>query len=53
MAEENQSGDTFFGEPALDLNDWFACDEKGQGYVNIMNTAQLIQHPQIHFMFPT
>ena len=51
LAVEDQGGDVFFGEPALDLNDWFACDEKGQGYVNILNAAQLIQQPQIYAMF--
>ena len=51
LAVEDQGGDTFFGEPALDLNDWFACDEKGQGYVNVLNAAQLIQQPQIYAMF--
>lgn len=26
---EDQGGDIFFGEPALDLNDWFVCNDKG------------------------
>ncbi len=51
LAVEDQGGDVFFGEPALNLDDWFACDEKGQGYVNILNAAQLIQQPQIYAMF--
>lgn len=48
---EDQGGDIFFGEPALDLADWFACAENGQGYVNILNAAKLIQSPQIYAMF--
>ena len=51
IAIEDQGGDLFFGEPALDLADWFACDANGQGYVNILNAARLIQSPQIYAMF--
>ena len=51
IAIEDQGGDLFFGEPALDLADWFACDANGQGYVNILNAAKLIQSPQIYSMF--
>ena len=51
IAVEDQGGDIFFGEPALDLNDWFQCAENGQGYVNILNAAKLIQSPQIYAMF--
>lgn len=48
---EDQGGNTFFGEPNLDLQDWIACDENGQGYVNILNAAKLINSPQIYSMF--
>lgn len=48
---EDQGGDIFFGEPALDLNDWFVCNDKGQGYINVLNAVQLIQTPQIYSMF--
>lgn len=48
---ENQGGDISFGEPALDLNDWFVCNDKGQGYINVLNAAKLIQTPQIYSMF--
>lgn len=48
---EDQGGDVFFGEPALDLEDWFACAPNGQGYVNVLNAAKLIQSPQIYAMF--
>ena len=47
---EDQGGDVFFGEPALDLEDWFACASNGQGYVNVLNAAKLIQSPQIYAM---
>ena len=48
---EDQGGDVFFGEPALDLADWFACAPNGEGYVNILNAAKLIQSPKIYAMF--
>ncbi len=48
---EDQGGEIFFGEPDIDLDDWFACAPNGQGYVNILNAAKLIQSPQIYAMF--
>ena len=51
LAVEDQGGDIFFGEPNLDLRDWFACAPDGRGYVNILNAAKLIQMPQIYAMF--
>jgi len=51
IAVEDQGGDVFFGEPALDLADWFACDEVGRGYVNLLNAAGLITSPQVYAMF--
>lgn len=51
IAVEDQGGDVFFGEPALDLADWFACDEAGRGYVNLLNAAGLIRSPQVYAMF--
>ena len=51
ISVEDQGGDVFFGEPDLDLSDWFACAPNGQGYVNVLNAAKLIQSPQIYAMF--
>ena len=51
IAVEDQGGEIFFGEPNLDLADWFACAPDGRGYVNILNAAKLIQTPQIYAMF--
>lgn len=51
IAIEDQGGDIFFGEPNLDLNDWFATDKNGQGYVSVLNAARLINSPQIYAMF--
>ncbi len=51
IAVEDQGGDIFFGEPNLDIMDWFACDSHGRGYVNILNAAELINTPLIYSMF--
>mgnify|MGYP000217084759 CR=1 FL=1 len=51
ISVEDQGGDVFFGEPDLDLSEWFACDSNGHGYVNVLNAAKLIQSPQIYAMF--
>ncbi len=51
IAVEDQGGDTFFGEPSLDLSDWMAVAPDGRGYVNILNAAKLIQSPQVYAMF--
>lgn len=51
MALEDQGGDIFFGEPDLDLADWFQTTPDGRGYVNILNASRLIQMPQIYAMF--
>lgn len=48
---EDQGGDRFFGEPSLEISDWMATSEDDRGYVNILNAAKLISHPQIYAMF--
>lgn len=51
LAIEDQGGDVFFGEPALDIADWMTTDENGRGYVNVLAAAKLISSPQIYAMF--
>lgn len=51
IAVEDQGGDVFFGEPALELEDWFACDNEGRGYVNILEAQKLMSSPQVYAMF--
>lgn len=51
IAIEDQGGGAFFGEPALDLADWFATTEDGQGVVNILAAAKLMESPQVYAMF--
>ncbi len=51
IAVEDQGGNIFFGEPNLDIMDWFECDSYGRGYVNILNATELINTPLIYSMF--
>jgi len=48
---ENQGGDKFFGEPALDLNDFMRTDREGRGMVNILAADRLMQTPRLYATF--
>ena len=48
---EDQGGDLFFGEPALDMADWMRCDENGKGMVNILDCVKLMQNPKLYSSF--
>lgn len=48
---EDDGGDIFFGEPALDLADWFDWDENGRGVMNILECQELFQHPLLYSTF--
>ena len=48
---EQEGGDVFFGEPALELTDFIATDDKGQGMVNILNATKLFQSPTLYATF--
>lgn len=41
----------FFGEPALDLGDFFQLDPSGRGLINIMVADQLILRPRLYSSF--
>ncbi|MCJ2013960.1 helicase HerA-like domain-containing protein [Methylobacterium sp. J-076] len=45
---ENQGADAFFGEPALDLNDFMRTDRDGRGVVNILAADKLMQRPKLY-----
>jgi DNA helicase HerA-like ATPase len=51
LALEQQGGDKFFGEPALNFDDFMQCDERGHGYVNILAADKLMQSPKIYATF--
>ena len=48
---EDQGGDSFFGEPALELTDLMRTDLSGRGMVNILAADQLILSPQLYSTF--
>ncbi|WP_336962284.1 helicase HerA-like domain-containing protein [Sphingobium aquiterrae] len=48
---DSQGGAAFFGEPALDINDFIRTDEKGRGYVNILAADKLMQSPKLYATF--
>ena len=48
---EDQGGDKFFGEPALDIADWFVRDEEGRGMINILAADKLFLRPYMYSVF--
>ncbi len=48
---EDQGGDLFFGEPALNIADWLQLDEEGQGYINILAADKLFRNPTMYSTF--
>ncbi|MEM9287778.1 MAG: helicase HerA-like C-terminal domain-containing protein [Pseudomonadota bacterium] len=48
---ENQGGDRFFGEPALDIGDFMAFDQNGRGRINILAADKLMQSPRLYATF--
>ena len=50
-ALEEEGGNRFFGEPALDINDWIRTDESGRGYINVLHAAKIINTPRLYTTF--
>jgi DNA helicase HerA-like ATPase len=48
---EQQGGERFFGEPALDLNDLLEVDGRGEGVVNVLAADKLLQSPRLYSTF--
>ena len=48
---EDQGGNQFFGEPGLNLADWFCQDEDGNGMVNILAAEKLFRKPAMYSTF--
>ncbi len=48
---EQQGGARLFGEPALELKDLMRQDLSGRGIINIMDSRELIQKPQLYATF--
>ncbi len=48
---EEQGGDKFFGEPALNLQDFMQTDTAGKGIINILTADKLMQSPRLYATF--
>jgi DNA helicase HerA-like ATPase len=48
---DTQGGAKFFGEPALEINDFIKVDDKGRGYINILSAEKLMQSPKLYATF--
>ena len=48
---EEQGGAHFFGEPALDINDFMRTTPGGKGYMNVLAADKLISSPQLYATF--
>ncbi len=51
LALEEQGAEKFFGEPALDLQDFMRTDDEGAGYINILAADKLMQSPKLYATF--
>ena len=48
---EEQGGEAFFGEPALDIKDLMRTDRKGRGIINILAADKLMMSPRLYATF--
>ncbi|MFO1519003.1 MAG: helicase HerA-like domain-containing protein [bacterium] len=48
---EEQGGDSFFGEPALNLDDLLQTDSNGYGMINILASEKLLLAPKVYSTF--
>jgi DNA helicase HerA-like ATPase len=51
LALEGQGAESFFSEPALDVDDLMQTDAKGQGMINILVADKLMQSPKVYATF--
>jgi DNA helicase HerA-like ATPase len=48
---EQQGGDSFFSEPALNIQDLIQTDAKGRGVINILAADKLMNSPKLYATF--
>jgi DNA helicase HerA-like ATPase len=51
LALEEQGGDQFFGEPALNLDDLIQNNDQGRGMINILAADKLMHAPKLYSTF--
>ena len=48
---EDQGGNEFFGEPALDITDWIRTDASGRGMINVLHAVETVKYPKLYAAF--
>ena len=48
VALESEGAEMFFGEPALDIHDWFSTDISGKGTIHILDCQELMKNPTMY-----
>lgn len=51
LAFEDEGGEQFFGEPALDIRDWMRTDSDGRGFINVLHAQRLMHSPTVYSTF--
>ena len=51
IALEEQGGEDFFGEPAIDIYDFIKLNENGLGNINILHSVELYRNPNLYACF--
>jgi len=51
LSFEAQGANHFFGEPALEINDFLKVDDQGRGYVNVLAADKLMRSPKLYATF--
>ena len=51
LSFESQGADLFFGEPALEIDDFLAVDEQGRGVINVLAADKLMRGPKLYATF--
>ncbi|MCB2060855.1 MAG: DUF853 family protein, partial [Novosphingobium sp.] len=51
LSLDSQGGGQFFGEPALEIDDFIECDDQGRGYINVLAADKLMRSPKLYATF--
>ncbi|WP_128891250.1 helicase HerA-like domain-containing protein [Erythrobacter sp. HKB08] len=51
LSFEAQGADNFFGEPALEIDDFLKVDDQGRGYINVLAADKLMRSPKLYATF--
>ena len=51
LSFESQGADRFFGEPALEIDDFLKVDDQGRGMINVLAADTLMRSPKLYATF--